>query len=241
MADPFGKALIAYLDGGTAVHEIERDDGRIETSDTVWYFTAYEEWPKVEKEVAGHAQGRVLEVGCGGGRISKHLESIGHEVVGIDISTHAIEAARRYGASDCRLMDAKDLDFPDDYFDTASLLGNGLGLGGDVDDSRRVLSNLSKAVRPGGLLLASSIDPTNTDDPAHLAYHDMNRARGKPAGLVRLRVNFEDENGDWFDLLFLELHEIETFVKGTGWEVVKLVMPDDSKDSRYGAVLRNAK
>ena len=191
MTDPFGKALITYLDGGTAVHEIERDDGRTETSETVWYFTPYEKWSKVEKEVAGHAQGKVLEVGCGGGRISKHLESLGHEVIGIDISTLALEAARRYGASDCRLMDARDLNFPDDYFDTASLLGNGLGLGGDVDASRRLLSALSKAVRPGGLLLASSIDPTNTENPTHHAYHDMNRARGKPAGLVRLRVNFE--------------------------------------------------
>jgi len=241
MSDPFGKALMTYLDGGTAVHQIERDDGNVDSSETEWYFTPYEKWSKVEKEVAGYAKGRVLEVGCGGGRISKHLESIGHEVIGIDISKLALEAARKHGASDCRLMDARYLDFPDDYFDTASLLGNGLGLGGDVEDSRQVLSSLSKTVRLGGVLLASSIDPTNTENPAHHAYHAMNRARGKPAGLVRLRVNFEDEKGDWFDLLFLELHEIETFVKGTGWELVKLVLPEDPKDSRYGAVLRNAK
>jgi len=241
MSDPFGKALMAYLDGGTAVHEIERDDGWIESSETSWYYKPYEDWPKGEKEVAGHAQGKVLEVGCGGGRISKHLESQGHEVIGIDISPLALEAARRYGASDCRLMDVRHLDFPDDYFDTASLLGNGLGLGGDVDASRQVLTNLSRVVRPGGMLLASSINATNTENTAHLAYHAMNRARGKPAGLVRLRVNFEDEKGEWFDLLFLELHEIELIVEGTGWELVKLVMPDDPKDSRYGALLRNVK
>ncbi|MFA9495274.1 MAG: hypothetical protein ACERKS_05050 [Candidatus Bathyarchaeota archaeon] len=39
----------------------------------------------------------------------------------------------------------------------------------------------------------------------------------------------------------LELHEIEPVVKGTGWEVVDMVMPDDPKDSRYGVVLGNAK
>ena len=137
MTDTFGKALIAYLDGGTSIHEIERDDGRVETTDTGWYFTPFEKWSDVEKEVAGHAQGRVLEVGCGGGRISKHLESMGLEVIGIDISPLALEAARRHGASDCRLMDARELDFPENYFDIASLLGNGLGLGGDIDDSRR--------------------------------------------------------------------------------------------------------
>ena len=241
MTDTFGKALIAYLDGGTAIHEIERDDGRVETTETGWYFTPFEKWSDVEKEVAGHAQGRVLEVGCGGGRISKHLESMGLEVIGIDISPLALEAARRYGASDCRLMDARELDFPENYFDTASLLGNGLGLGGDVDDSRQLLSNLSRAVRPGGVLLASSINATNTEEPAHLAYHDMNRARGKPAGLVRIRVNFEDLKGDWFDLLFLDLHEIKPVVKGTGWEVVDMVMPDDPKASRYGVVLGNTK
>ncbi len=55
MTDTFGKALIAYLDGGTAIHEIERDDGRIETTETGWYFTPFDKWSDVEKEVAGHA------------------------------------------------------------------------------------------------------------------------------------------------------------------------------------------
>ncbi len=56
MTDTFGKALIAYLDGGTAIHEIERDDERIETTETGWYFTPFDKWSDVEKDVAGRAR-----------------------------------------------------------------------------------------------------------------------------------------------------------------------------------------
>jgi SAM-dependent methyltransferase len=239
MVDAFGLALIGYLEGGTKFHEIERDDGRVEKIDTGWYFRPFEEWPEAEQELAGYSIGKVLEVGCGGGRISKYLESQGHEVIGIDLSSYALQAAMIHGASDCRLIDARDIDFPDDYFDTVSLLGNGLGILGNVDEGRTLLMNLSRMIRKDGLLIASSRDPAKTDDEMHIAYHQMNRDRGKPIGLVRLRINYEDKKGDWFDLLFVESKEVENFIKGTGWTVEKMLTSDEPLESLYGVVLKN--
>ncbi len=239
MNDTFGEALMAYLEGGTKIHQIERDDGKINEVDTGWYFSQFDDWNPIEQEVAGYARGKVIEIGCGGGRVSKYLESQGHEVIGIDMSPLALQAAMIYGASDCRFIDANDMDFPDDYFDTASLLGNGLGLGGDMDSSRRMLSRLSKIVHVGGILLASSRDPSKTDNYEHHVYHEMNRKLGKPIGQVRLRVNFEDRKGDWFDLLFVEVKEIELLTSGTGWTVEKLIQSDNPFESLYGVILRN--
>ncbi len=239
MNDTFGEALMAYLEGGTKFHEIERDDGKIDVIDTGWYFQPFSSWRPIEQKIAGYAQGKVLEIGCGAGRVSKYLESQGHQVIGIDLSAYALQAAMIYGASDSRLIDANDMDFPEDYFDSASLLGNGLGLLGSLDASRRMLVNLSKIVRTNGVLIASSRDPAKTDDPQHLAYHQKNREQGKPIGLVKLRVNFEDRKGDWFGLLFVEVKEIDQLISGTGWVVEKLLTSDDPLDSLYGLVLRN--
>lgn len=241
MNDTFGEALMAYLEGGTKFHEIERDDGKIDVVDTGWYFQSFSKWRPIEQEIARYADGKVLEIGCGGGRVSKYLESQGHEVIGIDLSAYALQAAMIHGALDSRFIDANDMDFPEDYFDTASLLGNGLGLSGSLEGSKKMLKNLSRIVRSGGLVLASSRDPSKTDDPQHLAYHQKNREQGKPIGLVKLRVNFEDRKGDWFNLVFVEVKEIEQLVSGTGWVVEKLLTSDDPLDSLYGVVLRNTR
>ena len=62
MNDPFGEALMAYIEGGTKVHEIERDDGKVDEVDTGWYFASYSMWRPVEQEIAGHALGKGIQV-----------------------------------------------------------------------------------------------------------------------------------------------------------------------------------
>jgi SAM-dependent methyltransferase len=49
---------------------------------------------------------RILEVGCGSGKLAKHLNDLGHEVIAIDSSAKAIEDARQLG------VDARQADFP---------------------------------------------------------------------------------------------------------------------------------
>lgn len=80
------------------------------------------EW--YEGELQAHAGGaRVLEYGCGPGSSAFKLARVAH-VVGIDISPVAIEqataAGREQGLSDrleFRVMDAEQLEFPDQSFD----------------------------------------------------------------------------------------------------------------------------
>jgi hypothetical protein len=121
-----------------------------------------------------------------------------------------------------------------------TLLGNGLGLCG-LEDSRKMLTSLSKVVNPNGLLVASSRDPKITDNPQHLAYHKRNREIGKPIGLLRFRVNYDGDKGEWFDFYMVEPENIEDFLNGTGWVLERLIRDDDPKQSGYGVVLRNRK
>ena len=236
MKDTFGMALMDYFEDPSSVHSTERDDGHTGIINTRFYFTDFHEWRPVEQELAKLAEGRVLDVGCGCGRSVKYFQENGFETVGIDLSPLAIEASKKFGVNNCFVMDVLKLDFPDDSFDTVTLMGNGLGLCG-FEDSKKMLKVLHRVVKPNGLLLASSRDPKMTNDPTHLAYHERNRQQGKPIGLVNLRVNFRDIKGDWFEFYMLEPKEVGEYIVGTGWSLERIINLDGPI---FGVVLRNS-
>ena len=63
-------------------------------------------------------EGRVLEIGSGGGRDARELIKAGYEYTGTDISKGLLEAAKKYNlGAKFLLKSVYDLDFPKDYFD----------------------------------------------------------------------------------------------------------------------------
>jgi len=87
---------------------------------------------------------RVLDLGCGDGRLTLALQSAGCAVVGVDASASQVEAARRRGL-DARVMDGQALDFDakfDAVFSNAALHW--------MKRPDRVLGGVFRALRPGG-------------------------------------------------------------------------------------------
>jgi len=84
------------------------------------------------------------------------------------------------------------------------------------------------------MLIATSIDPLETDNPSHLAYHELNRRRGRPVGLVTIRIEFGDEYSPWFNLWLATPEEMERTAKGAGWRILEL---HKSHRGLYSAVL----
>jgi SAM-dependent methyltransferase len=222
LSDVFGKALMAYHRGGEKVHYIERDDGFLDPMETGYYFMSHEAWSDGEKASLMEVRGRVLDVGCGPGRMALLLQERGHEVVAIDVSPLALEVSLLRGVRDCRLMDVRSMDFPEDSFDTVVMYGNNFGIGGGVEETRAVLHGLYKVTKEDGRVIASTRDPLETDNPAHLAYHQRNRERGKPSGLVKIRVVFRGELSEWFKLLMLGRDELTELLEPTAWRVERL-------------------
>jgi 2-polyprenyl-3-methyl-5-hydroxy-6-metoxy-1,4-benzoquinol methylase len=71
---------------------------------------------------------RVLDYGCGSGRLAIYLSSCGAQVWGFDLSGEATSvasgAARQYGLSaQFEQMDAENLAYPDDFFDLVVSFG----------------------------------------------------------------------------------------------------------------------
>lgn len=226
--DAFGQML---LDGADS-EIVERDDGFVSTAMLV-YFAPVRRWGAVERRALRWVRGRVLDVGVGAGRVALELQERSREVVAIDVSQGAVQVARRRGVRDVRLLALEDVDESLGQFDTLVMFGNNFGLFGSRAKARRLLRRLRPFVRR---IVATSNDPSKTDDPVHLAYHERNRKRGRLPGQLRLRIRYRDLIGPWFEYLIVSPDEMAELVEGTGWEIRHLIRDEDSV---YVAVLEH--
>ena len=193
IGDAYGEMLLAGLDNDDEILEIvERDDGFIMASrfGVAYYLAPYPKWPGRQRRALRFARGRVLDVGAGGGRIPLHFQQKGNDVVAIDASPGTIEACRRRGVRDARVMRIEDVDASLGVFDTVVMYGNNLGLLASRTKAPRVLRRLARITSERARIIAEGTDPYSTDDPGHLAYHERNRQRGRIGGQLRIRIRF---------------------------------------------------
>jgi len=118
-------------------------------------------------ELAAQQGGRVLELACGSGRLLVPLAEAGHEVAGIDVSTHMLALAgtkleRRAELRDrVHLVhgDMRGFDVPGP-FDLAIIAVKSFAYLTDTDDQLRALSSISRHLRQGGLLAIDLLHAT---------------------------------------------------------------------------------
>jgi hypothetical protein len=149
---------------------------------------------------------------------------------------HAIAVARDRGVEDVRAIDVADVADADaaleGTFDTVLMLGSNFGLVGTADRAPEILSALAAVTGPDGRIVAGSMDPTDTGDEAHLAYHEDNRERGRFPGAIRMRVRFETVATAWYDFLHAAPDTMRDLVEDTPWTVAEIV---DGEGGHYVA------
>jgi SAM-dependent methyltransferase len=91
----------------------------------------------------------VLDIGCGPARHTLALEVRGVDALGLDVSSWAVRAARRRGASVVQ-GDVFDLIPDEGTWGTALLLDGNIGIGGNP---ARLLERVRRLLRPGGRAL----------------------------------------------------------------------------------------
>ena len=123
---------------------------------------------------------RILDVGCGIGRISGPLSSRGYSVTGVDISVDALlTASRRAPGPRYIVLDQRHIGQMKWVFDGALYLWNSLGFVGRSADLE-TLVGVAAALRPGGKVVF---------DLYHPDWLDRNPRSGEPddRGAVSIR------------------------------------------------------
>jgi SAM-dependent methyltransferase len=228
--DALGAALLAQLEqgGDAGRHIIERDDGCVSSDPAELYFRQPGDWFAGEGSVRERARGRVLDIGAGAGRFAIELQKRGHDVVALDIDAGCLEVCRQRGVVNTFLGTVFDLaDTRPKPFDTFLLMGHNIGLLGGPDQAPRLLGTLRDMATPGARVIGSGREPLATNDPVNLAYHQLNRDRGRPPGQLRLRVRWANLAGPWFDYWFVATDDLAVIAAESGWEIVDVVKGED--------------
>lgn len=104
---------------------------------------------------------KILDIGCGAGRTTIPLSQKGYHVVGIDLCHKMIEAAKKqadiYNRSiNFQVMDAVELDFKKESFDSVLFSFNGYEQIPGKTNRRQVIKNVYDVLKPGGIYLFST-------------------------------------------------------------------------------------
>lgn len=214
--EPFGRSLLAYLDGDTGAQlVVRRDDGNESTLPASVFFRDVPSFTAVEVQALALCKGRVLDVGAGAGSLSIELQRREHRVTALDISADAVTVAMRRGVIDVVCGDV--FSYEGGPFDTLLLMGHGVGMVETIAGLRRFLARALSLVASDGQVLLDSLDVRATDEPANLAYHQANQAAGRYIGEIRMRFEFAGREGPWCGWLHVDADTLTEHCGAAGW------------------------
>jgi len=235
--DVFGHALLDWALGGTVPEVLEREDGftQVGAGPDV-YLSGFKGWPSAERKSIRYIRGRVMDIGCGAGRVALELQRRGVDVVGLDASPLAAKAAKIRGLNEVWSTPIQDLDQRIGTFDSLVLFGNNFGIFETPTRARHLLIHLAKNTKPGVRIFAESTNAYCGGAPAFdRTYYHRNKARGRCPGQVKLRYHYGHLVGPWFRWLYVSRSEMATILVGTGWHLERVLGANPSEP--YVAIL----
>jgi len=241
--DAYGNNIADTFYGkGGGYDIIEREDGHFTLNgDSDAYTETFESWSQIQKQASQFIKGKVLDIGCGGGKHSIHFQEQGINITGMDNSPLALKICMERGLDHALLCDVLRLDETViNQLDTIFMWGNNFGLLQNPIVAKRFFKNCLKMCKPNAKIVIETLDPNGKafvmDDD--LQYIAENRLNGRLGGQIRVRVRYRHFVTPWKDYLFVSKEELDEILEGTGWKVTSSF--DDEEIDQYIAVIERA-
>jgi ubiquinone/menaquinone biosynthesis C-methylase UbiE len=104
-------------------------------------------------------RGRLLDAGCGEGRLARQLQAAGYDVVAVDASESLVRrASEQDPEGDYRVADVTSLPFDSSSFDVVV----SFMVLQDVADHETAIREAARVLRPGGALCLSIVHPLSS-------------------------------------------------------------------------------
>ena len=213
MLDLFGKAILDFQTNNLPEDLVtETNISEADEMSVGYLFRSYNEMPKLEKKALQLCKGKVLDIGCGAGSHSLHLQQKGFDLSAIDISANAIKACELRGLTNVRVQNILDLD--NESFDTILLLMNGTGIFGTLSETSKHLQKLKSLLNPNGQILIDSSDIIYMFDEAEDGSY-MVPADGY-YGELTFSISYKGETEDTFPWLYLDYNTLQNAAQANG-------------------------
>jgi len=205
--DIFGKALIDFQNGSYSEDILTYSSlGEKDVLPLPYLFRDYDSMPIIEQKALDLCRGKVLDVGCGSGSHSLHLQKKGFEVTGLDASEGAVAVAKLRGVR--HVIHSNIFDYSGMKFDTILLLMNGIGIAGTLNEADRLMTQLESLLKRGGQILLDSSDIIymfELDEDG--GYWIPNN--GKYYGEVEFRMMYKGLKSTPFNWLYLDFKSLK--------------------------------
>jgi SAM-dependent methyltransferase len=219
MKDLFGNALRDYHNNNYTEDLITStnisDDDELPLP---YLFRSFAEMPKLEQKALGLAKGTVLDVGCGSGSHSLHLQQNNINVKAIDISEGAVEVTKSRGIKHVEL---KALLNETETFDTILLLMNGTGIFQELSQVSSYLKHLKNLLNSNGQILidSSDIQYMYEDEDGGL-WIDTN---ANYYGELDYYLSYKGEDEDAMKWLYLDFERLQLACESVGLKCEKVM------------------
>lgn len=223
MKDLFGQAILDFQTNNSPEDlQTETSISEADEMPVAYLFRAFDQMPFLEQTALKLAKGKTLDVGCGAGSHSLHLQDKGLEVTAIDISAKAIAACQLRGLKHARVQHV--LAIQNETFDTILLLMNGTGIFRTLEELPTYLQKLQSLLNPNGQILIDSSDLIYMYDENEDGSYSI-PAEGY-YGELTFTVSYKGQTEEPFPWLYLDYNTLQRAAQAHGFQCDLLVEGD---------------
>lgn len=161
-----------------------------EVEDFHWWYVALHELivTVVKMRPAGSDELRILDAGCGTGRLCQLLDAYG-SVCGCDISEKALALCRERGLNGLFQADLNSVSLRSSHYDVITSIDTLYHLA--INDDLAVLKKFFNALKPGGVLILNLVAHEFLRSSHDIAVHTRKRYRRKEVETLLVSCGFK--------------------------------------------------